>query len=122
LQKQYESELSTREIINNVNGIFLTETPDVFNIGGGHKVRVDLFKGFNDSQKQEIRNTQEQQRQEQIELAKKKQKQEEEWAVHDMVNRRTIELLDREKQRQAKERAIQIRKENEAKATEDKKR
>jgi hypothetical protein len=28
---------NTREIINHVNGIFLTEQPDVFNIKDGHK-------------------------------------------------------------------------------------
>ncbi len=40
-QKLYESELSTREIINHVNGIFLTEQPDVFNIKDGHKYDLE---------------------------------------------------------------------------------
>jgi hypothetical protein len=39
-----------------------------------------------------------------------------------MANQRTLELLEREKSRQAKAMAIAIRKENEAKAIEDKKR
>ena len=76
MQKQYEAELSTREIINHVNGIFLTEQPDVYNIKDGHKydihdivniyfrVRVDVFKGFTEGQKNDIRSTQEKQRQE----------------------------------------------------------
>ena len=42
MQKQYELELSTREIINHVNGIFLTEQPDIYNIKDGHK--YDRFK------------------------------------------------------------------------------
>lgn len=36
-QKAYESELNTREILNQVNGPFLTEKPDVFHISAGHK-------------------------------------------------------------------------------------
>lgn len=41
MQKQYEAELSTREIINHVNGTFLTEQPDVYNIRDGHKYDDD---------------------------------------------------------------------------------
>jgi Mg/Co/Ni transporter MgtE len=122
LQKQYELELNTREILNSVNGTFLTETPDVFNISGGHKVRVDVFKGFNAQQKKEILQTQEYQRQEHLKKLEKEKNLEQDWAVRDMASRRVLELLDREKNRKAKEMAIQIRKENEMKALEDKKR
>ncbi|KAJ3305802.1 Protein Tax-1 [Kappamyces sp. JEL0829] len=121
-QRQYEAELNTREIINHVNGVFLTEQPDVFNINGGHKVRVDVFKGFTDEQKKAIRDTQEHQRQEQQAAAALKAKHERDLYLRDLANQRTIELLEREKSRKAKEMAIAIRKENERKAVEDKKR
>jgi hypothetical protein len=35
--KNNTTEQNMREIFNHVNGQFLTEKPDVFNIGGGHK-------------------------------------------------------------------------------------
>jgi hypothetical protein len=35
--KQKETEENYKEMLNNATGVFLTETPDVFNIGGGHK-------------------------------------------------------------------------------------
>lgn len=122
MQKQYEAELSTREIINHVNGIFLTEQPDVYNIKDGHKVRVDVFKGFTEGQKNDIRSTQEKQRQEHAAAEALKKKQEKEWALRDKANLRALELLERERDRKAKEMSIRIRKENEAKAVEDKKR
>ncbi|KAI8896834.1 RIB43A-domain-containing protein [Globomyces pollinis-pini] len=121
-QKAYETELNTREIINNVNGVYLTEQPDVFNIGGGHKVRVDLFKGFTPEQKRNILEIQEKQRIEHQQALQKKEREENEWAIQDMANRRAIELMTREKERRAKQLSIQIRKENELKALEDKKR
>ncbi|KAI8904398.1 RIB43A-domain-containing protein [Gorgonomyces haynaldii] len=121
-QKQHEEELNTREILNHVNGIFLTETPDVFNIGGGHKVRVDLFKGMTPQQKQEILRVQEQQRLYNQEKKTQKDQEENLWAIHDISNRRAIALLDRATQRAQKEKAIQLRKENELKALQDKQR
>ena len=35
--RQRDTEENYKEILNNFNGVLLTETPDVFNIGGGHK-------------------------------------------------------------------------------------
>ena len=69
-QKLYETELSTREIINHVNGIFLTEQPDVFNIKDGHK--YDLRKrlsnlGFVSTCLRDLRNN----KREKLELFKK---------------------------------------------------
>lgn len=125
----HETELDTREIINNINGVFLTEQPDVFNINGGHKyplsnlrVRVDLFKGFSGMQRRNVFELQEQQRAENRASKDRKNQAESEWAMGEVANRRAVELLERAKQRQSKELAIAIRKENEAKAAEDKKR
>jgi RIB43A len=44
--------------------LFLTEKPNVFDIKGGHKVRVDIFKGFTPEQNQEIKTIQQKQIQE----------------------------------------------------------
>lgn len=60
-----DTELSVQEINGQVNGLFLTEKPNVFDIKGGHKVRVDVFKGFTPEQNQEIKNIQQTQIQEQ---------------------------------------------------------
>jgi len=122
LQKQHEAELSTREILNHVNGMFLTEQPKEFDIKDGHKVRVDVFKGFTEDQKKKIRHAQEKQREEHAIAESLKKKQAQEWALRDKANLRALELLERERSRKAKEIAISIRKENEAKAIEDKKR
>jgi hypothetical protein len=81
-----------------------------------------VFKGFNAEQKKEILQTQEFQRQEHLKKLEKEKNFEQDWAVRDMASRRVLELLDREKNRKSKEMAIQIRKENEMKALEDKKR
>ncbi|KAI8924394.1 RIB43A-domain-containing protein [Entophlyctis helioformis] len=120
LQKAYETDLNTREILNHINGVFLTETPDVFNIGGGHKVRVDLFKGITPEQKQAILNVQEKQRAEQQQRRQAKQHEEDRWALQEAANARALTLLERERERNAKNKAVQIRKENETKALEDK--
>jgi hypothetical protein len=122
MQKQYELELNTREILNNLSGGILTEQPDVFNIGSGHKVRVDVFKGFTPNQKQEILKAQQEQRQQHLLKTEKAKRVDQDWAIHDIASQRAVELLEREKQRKSKELAIQIRKENEAKALLDKKR
>ena len=121
-QKAYETELSTREILNHVNGVFLTEKPDVFNIGQGHKVRVDVFKGMTKQQKQDILDIQEQQRQANQDILDKKRQEEQKWALQDLANRRSIAMLDRASQRAAREKAIAIRKENELKAIQDRQR
>ncbi|KAJ3275042.1 hypothetical protein HDV01_001548 [Terramyces sp. JEL0728] len=120
-QKAYEAELDTREIISNINGTFLSEQPNVFG-NDRHKVRVDLFKGFSPSQKQEILNIRDKQRQDNHKTKLQKQKDQEEWELRDLANRRTIELLDREKNRKSRELAVRIRQENQLKAEEDKKR
>lgn len=52
----------------------------------------------------------------------RKKEQEKAWALREKGTQRTIELLEREKSRKAKEMAIAMRKENEVKAIEDKKR
>ncbi|KAJ3217762.1 Protein Tax-1 [Dinochytrium kinnereticum] len=89
--KEKETEMNTREILNHVYGEFLTERPDVFNIHGGHK--------------------------------KERQREEEaRWALQESANHRASLLLDREKQRRSRELAIQIRKQNEMKAVEDRQR
>lgn len=51
-----------------------------------------------------------------------KQREEERWAINEAANIRALELLEREKQRKAREMAVQIRRENQLKALEDKSR
>ncbi|KAI9206816.1 RIB43A-domain-containing protein [Polychytrium aggregatum] len=120
--KHREMEQNFNEIMTNINGEFLTETPDVFNIGGGHKVRVDVFKGITPEQKAHILQTQEHQRME-AELRREQDRRKEyEWSLQEAANNRAAILLEREKGRRARELAIQIRKENQAKAGEDRNR
>ncbi|KAJ3111017.1 Protein Tax-1 [Phlyctochytrium bullatum] len=121
-EKAKETELNHKEILNHVYGEFLTERPDVFNIGGGHKVRVDLFKGMTVEQKSNILKMQDMQRRE-AEVKREQEREEEaRWAFQQAANHRASLLLEREKQRRAREQAVQIRKENEAKAVEDRQR
>ncbi|KAI8801938.1 RIB43A-domain-containing protein [Cladochytrium replicatum] len=117
-----EQEMNRQEIDRHLAGPFLTETPDVFNIGGGHKVRVDLFKGMTPEQKADVLRGQEQQRRENEAKLAKQREDEYLWALQDAANNRASLLLQAEKERQARELATTIRKQNEAKATEDTKR
>ena len=66
--------------------------------------------------------TQEAQRQESEFKREKERKREKEWAIQEATNARALALLEREKARRMREHAVQIRKENELKALEDKKR
>ncbi|RKO86312.1 RIB43A-domain-containing protein [Blyttiomyces helicus] len=117
--RQFELEKNAKEIEGHLNGEFLTETPDVFNIGGGHQVRVDIFKGITPEQKTYILNMQEQQRAEAEALRQKKRQEEQEWALQEAANLRAATLLQREKDRQSKDMAVQLREENSRKAQED---
>jgi RIB43A len=81
-----------------------------------------MFKGITPEQKQHILNVQNEQRKANIEAIVEKQMKEERWAVQDLANRRTVNLLDRASARASKERAITLRKENEVKALQDKQR
>jgi murein tripeptide amidase MpaA len=122
MQKQQELELNTREIMCNLSGGILAEKTDAYHVAKGHKNQVDIFKGFSEGQKRDIFNTQEQQRQDQLRKIQKEKDNEVDWAIRDTASQRAVELLEREKQRKAKNLAIQIRRENEAKAVQDKKR
>jgi len=86
------------------------------------RVRVDLFKGITQSQKQEILKIQAFQRDEAETLREKERKREKDWALQEAANNRKLTLLDRERERRKKEIAIQIRQENQEKAVGDKKR
>ncbi|KAJ3331617.1 Protein Tax-1 [Blyttiomyces sp. JEL0837] len=108
------------EIANHLNGEFLTEKPDVFNIAGGHKVRVDLFKGITPEQKEEILRMQAYQRMEAEQKRLQAREEERRWAQQQLMNHRASLLLEREKARQARALATNIRQENESKAVEDK--
>lgn len=120
-RKAYEEELNTREILNTTNVLSLASIV-------GEKGTVDMFKGFKATQIKEILDVQQKQREDTVvketnqkrSLAKRKD--EEEWAIRDMASLRAVELLEREKVRRSKEAAIAIRKENEIKAQEDKRR
>ncbi|KAJ3164003.1 Protein Tax-1 [Irineochytrium annulatum] len=120
--KARELDMNTREISNQIFGSFLTETPDVFNIHGGHKVRVDLFKGITQQQSAEILRTQALQRQEAEAKREAEQMEENKWALQQAANHRASLLLDRERQRQAMEQSVRIREENKRKSMSDKER
>ncbi|KAJ3023708.1 Protein Tax-1 [Thoreauomyces humboldtii] len=119
-QKRHDEEQNTQEINRQVNGSFLTEQPDVFNIGGGHQIRVDIFKGMTPAQKQYIQQVQDKQRQD-AEMKKEAKKQEQERiARQEAANIRAAMLLEREKARQVREEAVGLREENKLKAEEQK--
>ncbi|KAJ3028262.1 UNVERIFIED_CONTAM: Protein Tax-1 [Siphonaria sp. JEL0065] len=126
-QREYEDRELTlqqnmQEIINSVNGVFLTETPNVTNIKGGHKVRVDLFKGITKEQKMEVLQVQAYQRNENERKREAARNEEARYALQEASKNRALILLEREKNRQAREVALQMRKENERKAVEDRNR
>ncbi|KAJ3186343.1 Protein Tax-1 [Gaertneriomyces sp. JEL0708] len=121
-QRRLEEELNRQEIIQQVNGEFLTERPDVFNIGAGHQVRVDLFKGITAEQKEHILRTQEQQRAE-AQARREQQRREDEAASKiETANRRAALLLEREKLRQERAEAIKMREHNKQQGIESRKR
>ncbi|KAI9004225.1 RIB43A-domain-containing protein [Gaertneriomyces semiglobifer] len=121
-QRRLEEELNRQEVIQQVNGEFLTERPDVFNIGAGHQVRVDLFKGITAEQKEHILRTQEQQRTE-AQARREQQRREEEAASKiETANRRAALLLEREKLRQERAEAIRMREHNKQQGIESRKR
>ncbi|KAI9366151.1 RIB43A-domain-containing protein [Zopfochytrium polystomum] len=115
-------EQNYNEIMNHVNGQFLRETPEVFKIGGGHQVRVDLFKGITPEQKAEILRKQAAQRAEGEAAREAKRQEEDRWALQEAINNRAAMLLEREKARKARELAVQLREENLRKAEEDRQR
>ncbi|KAJ3290851.1 Protein Tax-1 [Rhizoclosmatium sp. JEL0117] len=126
LKKQREAEDHERtlqqnmqEIINSVNGVFLTETPNVTNISGGHKVRVDLFKGITLEQKMEVLQVQAYQREENERKREQARNEEARYALQQASNTRALILLEREKKRQEREAARQMRLTNQEKAVED---
>ncbi|KAJ3125755.1 Protein Tax-1 [Physocladia obscura] len=117
--KERTSQQNMQEIINNVNGVFLTETPNVTEISGGHKIRVDLFKGITKEQKDEMFQIQAYQREQNERKRQQERDDEARYALQETSNRRGMYLLEREKERQTKAMAVQIRRENEMKAGED---
>ncbi|KAJ3387905.1 Protein Tax-1 [Lobulomyces angularis] len=120
--KLNETEKNFQEIIGQVNGEILTENPDSFNIGGGHKVRVDVFKGFNNYQKHEVLVVQDYQRRE-VEARRQHEREVElEWAYKQEVLNRASILMEQDSEKKRRELAIKIRKENELKAKEEKER
>ncbi|KAH9273025.1 hypothetical protein BASA83_004590 [Batrachochytrium salamandrivorans] len=118
--KVYETELNTREILSHVNGAFLTEKSDMLNTSGSHKVCVSQFKGNTVEQNSKIMEAQQQQRMDHQKLRAAQIDEDERWAIQDTMYSRTMNLLERQKTRSAREKAILIRKENEAKAIQDK--
>ncbi|EGF81576.1 hypothetical protein BATDEDRAFT_33115 [Batrachochytrium dendrobatidis JAM81] len=121
-QKEYDNNLNTYEIVSHINSTFLTEASGTSASRQSSKMRADLFKGITTEQRKEILDTQERQRMEQQKRLDEKIKEEERWAIQETMNNRALNLLERERVRNSREKAIQIRRENEAKAIEDKKR
>ncbi|KNC97439.1 hypothetical protein, variant [Spizellomyces punctatus DAOM BR117] len=119
-QRRFEEQQNVKELNSQINGDFLTERPDVFNIGGGHQVRVDVFKGITREQSAYIMQVQEQQRAEAQAQREQKRREEERLASQEAANTRAAMLLEREKARKTREEAIQMRLANKAKSEEDK--
>ncbi|TPX36129.1 hypothetical protein SmJEL517_g01472 [Synchytrium microbalum] len=117
--KTRDLELNTKEIEGWMNGEFLTERPEVFKIGGGHQLRVDVFKGITETQKRAILATQERQRQENQMRREMERRHEEVWASQQAANLRAAQLLEEERERQHKDVAKRVRNDNEVKAVED---
>ncbi|TPX76569.1 hypothetical protein CcCBS67573_g02175 [Chytriomyces confervae] len=111
-----------QEILSSVNGVFLTEKPNVTDIKGGHKIRVDLFKGITHEQKMEALRIQAYQREENERKREAARSEEARYALHEAAKNRALLLLEREKDRKAKEIAVQIRDQNARKAVDDRKR
>ncbi|KAH6568021.1 hypothetical protein BASA62_005698 [Batrachochytrium salamandrivorans] len=93
---------------------------DMLNTSGSHKVCVSQFKGNTVEQNSKIMEAQQQQRMDHQKLRAAQIDEDERWAIQDTMYSRTMNLLERQKTRSAREKAILIRKENEAKAIQDK--
>ncbi|KAJ3088233.1 Protein Tax-1 [Quaeritorhiza haematococci] len=121
-EREKELKANISEINGHLNGEFLTERPDVFNIGGGHRVRVDMFKGITPEQKRNILWLQELQREEAEARREYERQEEQEWALQQESNLHASMLLEQEKLRRQREMAIKTREENRKKAEEDRER
>ncbi|KAJ3296083.1 Protein Tax-1 [Borealophlyctis nickersoniae] len=119
LDAQHEQSQNKQEVETQMNGVFLTERPDVFCIGGGHQVRVDEFKGITPEQREYILQMQERQRQEAEARRDRERQEEHEWAVQEAANLRAAMLLQRERARMERGEATRIRMQNAQKAQED---
>lgn len=127
--RAYEQELSTREVLSQVNGLLLDDVAPIRDLGPGERVRIDSFKGISAQAKQRILDMQEKQRvQNHVFLMLKKEKleqkqyEEELWAIKEINNQRAVALLERENKRAAKQEALALQKENQLKALTDKQR
>ncbi|KAJ3158421.1 Protein Tax-1 [Geranomyces michiganensis] len=119
-ERRHEEEQNVQEINRQVNGNFLTEHPDVFNIGGGHQVRVDMFKGMTAEQKRYIFEVQQKQREEAEARRENQRLEADRIARQEAANIRASMLLEREKARQVREEAVRLREENRGNAEEQK--
>lgn len=121
-QRRDEDQRELHDIVTQTNGVFLTENPDVFNISDGHKVRVDVFKGFTNDQNSEIRQIQNDQRVEKEANLQTQKREEQDWASREAHTLRLVTLMERKKERSDKSEARLIMTENLAKAEENRKR
>ncbi|KAI8821790.1 RIB43A-domain-containing protein [Fimicolochytrium jonesii] len=119
-RRRHEEQQSIDEVNQQVNGRFLTEQPDVFNIRGGHQVRVDDFKGITREQQEYIAQVQAKQRAD-LQTKREEERQEaQRIARQDAANIRAAMLLEREKVRRQREDAARLLEENREKAGEQK--
>jgi len=121
-QRKAADALAINEINSHVNGKFLTESPDQFNISDGHQIRVDVFKGFTAKQKNEIRAGQQKQMEEHLIAQAEEFRKVQQWDANARANQRALELMERDKARKIKHAAIQVRLQNQSLAVEEKKR
>ncbi|KAI9101950.1 RIB43A-domain-containing protein [Phlyctochytrium arcticum] len=119
-QNKMDQEQNQREIMQQINGSFLTEQPDLPHQCASSRVRVDVFKGITAAQKQYIQQVQEQQRLEAEDRRARHKRDNKEFAAQEAANIRAAMLLEREKVRKIREEAIQLRRQNNIQSEEDK--
>ena len=118
--KKKETEANILEIQSQLDGTFLCERPDVYNIGHGHKARVDNYKGMTNAERIEVRQLQEDQREQTRARKEGELREQESWAFQEAAFNRAQLLMEREKERRQKETARQLLRENQNKSAEDK--
>ncbi|KAI9188065.1 hypothetical protein H9P43_002456 [Blastocladiella emersonii ATCC 22665] len=111
-----ETAKNLEEIQMHVTGDFLTERPAPPQ-PGPHKIRIDAFKGMSPEQIQEIRDTRERQIKEAHERQEQQRRDNKAWDKHQFWVSRATVLMEREKNRQERDKERQMLAQNQAMAS-----
>ncbi|XP_064633456.1 RIB43A-like with coiled-coils protein 2 [Lineus longissimus] len=104
LHKQQQEDDNATEIANHVFGDILTENPAVAQSAfGAHRVITDRWKGMNPQQLEDIKQTQLNQMKENARLKQEEALRDKEWEDQRIAHARAALLLEREKERAARE-------------------